>query len=588
MYKAISILLCLALMLGILGACGSTAAPSTASGEASQASVSAAEPASSENGQTDDNAEPADELENSAADLGEAEEASEFEEEHAIEPESMNTYHTLPLADGDVTFTMFDGMNPLLMTYIDSYEDAGIFKWLQETTGIHVEIPAVHPASQNEQFSLMVASGDYSDFMGNMSLYTGGLEGAMSDEVIYDLNEFKDQMPLFFAAIDSYEDSARDCRLDNGAIAMTYMVYTGDYAVYDTGLLLRTDWLNEMGMDLPHTYDEYYDVLTAFHNEHGATAWFSGSGSPFLAHGYNIRAGYSFGWMSGLDCFYIEDGQVQCGFLTDAFQDYIAMMQKWYSEDLLYKDFYNNNTGNASGNSDSLAGVVSGQYSLFEDGATNYSIYKDYDIEIGATYYPVLNEGDKIHVRGGTTRVSQSKYAVSTSCENPELACEWLDIWYSKEAAVAANWGVEGETFEYDENGNPYFTDMITNNPDGMSMSIAVDVYTAPTGCYLVDYRKYSVLWSEDEFEALEIWATDVDGENTLSSFATMTTEETDEYTALAGDLTTYVSTELTKFITGEKNLDSDMDDFIQTLKDMGIERCVELKQASYDRYIVR
>ena len=585
MRKKISLILCLSLLIGILGACGTTAesGSATASAVSEQSSVAASVTApelSAEEALIEDSV--------TSEEAVSYEEPSALEENQVIAPESMNTYHSLPLADGDVTFTMFEGMNPLLMTYIDNYEQAGIFKWLQETTGIHVEIPAVHPATQNEQFSLMVASGDYSDFMGNMSSYTGGLEGAMNDEIIYDLNQFKDQMPLFFAAIDSYEDSARDCRLDNGAIAMTYMVYTGDYEIYDTGLLIRTDWLDEMGMDLPHTYDEYYEVLTAFHNEYGASAWFSGSGSPFLAHGYNICAGYSFGWMSGLDCFYVEDNQVQCGFLTDAFRDYIAMMQKWYGEGLLYKDFYNNNTGNASGSSDSLAGVTSGQYALFEDGATNYAIYNDYDIEIGATYYPVLNEGDKIHVRSGTTRVSQSKYAVSTTCENPELACEWLDIWYSSEAAVAANWGIEGETFEYDENGNPHFTDLITNNPDGMSMSLAVDVYTAPTGCYLVDYRKFSVLWGEDEFKALEIWSTDVDPSNTLSSFITMTTEEADEYTALAGDLTTYVSTELAKFITSEKNLDSDMDDFIQNLKTMGIERCVELKQTAYDRYLVR
>ena len=169
-----------------------------------------------------------------------------------MEVESYSVYHELPF-DTDVTFTMFEGMNPNLMAYIDSYEDAGMFRWMEETTGIHVEIPAVHPASQNEQFSLMMASGDWADFMGNMTLYTGGLEGALEEEIIYDLREFEDQMPLYFRAMDMYEDSARDCRLDSGAVAMTYMIYTGDYDVYTSGPMIRTDWLEELGLSVPHT-----------------------------------------------------------------------------------------------------------------------------------------------------------------------------------------------------------------------------------------------------------------------------------------------------------------------------------------------
>ena len=38
----------------------------------------------------------------------------------------------------------------------------------------------------------------------------------------------------------------------------------------------------------------------------------------------------------------------------------------------------------------------------------------------------------------------------------------------------------------------------------------------------------------------------------------------------------------------GELNFEDDWDDFVQELKDMGLERCVELKQAALDRYYER
>ena len=584
MRKTICILLCLALMLGILGACGSTAASSAASADTEQASASAAESAATENGQPETAAEPADVSESSAA---EPEDSAEPEEASG-EIESMNTYHELPLTDEDVTFTMFEGMNPNLMSFIDTYSETAIFKWLEETTGVHVEVPQVHPATQDEQFALMVASGDFTDFVSNMTLYTGGFEGALADEVIFDLREFEDKMPLFFHAIDMYEDSARDCRLDNGAVVNTVMMYYGDYDKYMVGPMIRTDWLNELGMDLPRTYDEYYDVLTAFKNNYDAVAWFSGSGSPFLANGYNIRAGYSWGWVTGLDCFYQVDGKIQCGFLEDSFRDYLAMMQKWYSEGLIYQDFFTTNNSYVHNMNDSFTDAVNGKYGIFMEEASVMITYRDYDLEIGGTYIPVKEVGDQSHVASGNSRVNLAKYTISTNCSDPELAAEWLDMWYSKEATVVVNWGTEGETFEYDENGNPHFTDFITNNPDGMTQSTARDIYTSPTGGFLDDNRRYTSLFGDAEYEAMDLWNEGMDDAYDLSTFMTMTTQESSEYNGLAGDMTTLVSTELAKFITGEKNTDSDLDAFVQTLKDMGIERCIEIEQAAYDRYISR
>ena len=573
MRKTLCILLCLALMLGILGACGSTAASTAASAESASAEAAGQE------GTPADDGEPADETSY----------VEPTAEEVAEEVESYSVYHELPFADADtVDFSMFEGMNPNLMAYIDSYEDAGIFKWLEETTGIHVSIPAVHPASQNEQFALMMASGDWADFMGNMTLYQGGLDGALDEDIIYDLNEFEEQMPLYFKAMNLYEDAARDCRMDSGAIAMTYMIYTGDYDKYTSGPMIRTDWLDELGLELPHTYDEYYEVLTAFKNEKNAVAWFSGSGSPFLCQGYNIAAGYGFGWVSSLDCWYQIDGQVQCGFLSDSFKDYLTMMQKWYTEGLIYEDFFTNGTNYASGSSDAFADVTNGKIGVWTEEAKAISTYADYDIGVGATYYPILGDGEIDHMNRGATRVNQSKYAIATNCENPQLAAEWLDVWYSSEATVAANWGTEGESFEYDADGNPVYTDLITNNPDGISMSLAKDLYTAPTGGYLIDARKETCLWGDLEFACEDIWGTDIDGEYNMSSFMTMTADESAEYSALAGDLITYVSTELAKFITGEKNLEGDLDTFIQTIKDMGIQDCIDIQQATYDRYLAR
>ena len=53
------------------------------------------------------------------------------------------------------------------------------------------------------------------------------------------------------------------------------------------GMAMRKDWLDELGLDVPVTYDDWHNVLTAFKEQKGATAplWINASaGDPF-----NIR-----------------------------------------------------------------------------------------------------------------------------------------------------------------------------------------------------------------------------------------------------------------------------------------------------------
>ena len=64
----------------------------------------------------------------------------------------------------------------------------------------------------------------------------------------------------------------------------------------------------------------------------------------------------------------------------------------------------------------------------------------------------------------------------------------------------------------------------------------------------------------------------------------TMTTEENTEYAQYYTDLLTYVQENNVKFINGQRSLD-EYDAYRDTLKSMGIEKCIALQQAALDRY---
>ena len=569
MKRLLCMLLCLVMILGVFAGCGGT---ESAPAEASAASEVASEAAEAPEAAPEEAPEAAPE--------------ASIEEIVVEEPEE--PAHVLPLTEEDVSFHLFTGMNPNLMTYVEDYTATAIIRWLTEQTGVKVEIPAVHPATEAEQWTLMIASGDYADFLCSLGNYTGGAQGALDDEIVYDLNDMQEYMPYFFDLMESYPEVYKDCKLDSGSMPATYRVISGDYYAQDFGPIIREDWLNELSLEVPATYDEYYEVLKAFKSEYGATMWMSGSQTSILSLGYNIRCGYYFGRSSGLDCFYQEDGVVKCGFYEPEFKEFLTMVQKWMGEGLIDPDFFTYSCDYVNSDGNAFSAVTTGKHGIWKEEANGMNAYNDYDMDLTAAPIARKNADDVISVDNGKTRVDGIQFAIATTCEEPELAAEWLDMWYSPEATMVANWGIEGEGFEYDEEGNPYYTELITNNPDGLAMNFARELYAAPTGGYLYNMQTVYSLWTEETLGYCDLWNQNFANTNALPSFMAKTTEESEEFSQLSGDIVTYVSETLSKLMIGELNLEGDLDTFIANIKDMGMDRLIEIQQASYDRYLER
>lgn len=56
-------------------------------------------------------------------------------------------------------------------------------------------------------------------------------------------------------------------------------------------------------------------------------------------------------------------------------------------------------------------------------------------------------------------------------------------------------------------------------------------------------------------------------------------------YNRTFSDIDTYMDETVSKFVVGDLSLDQ-FDSFVQQLKDMGIEDCIAIEQAAYDRYL--
>ncbi len=550
--KLVALLLSLALVLS-LGACGGNGESSTSS-EASPSSTTEESGAAAESG---------DESQAETAETG------EFQ---------------LPIVDEPTTLSYFvaDDSNAAIMT--TDWNDNEFYQEMERRTGVHLEFEMVSSADYQTNFNLMIASGNLADMIYvGASYYAEGVDAAIDDGYFLDLTDLVDEyMPNYERIRTSDVQYELLSTTDSGRLGAVYELRQSKQGPW-LGLWIRQDWLDDLGLETPVTFDDYHEVLTAFKNEKGATAPlilnFSGSDGEFgtMSGGLNVLNSWQ------LD----ETGKVNFGPYMDAWKEYVTIMHQWYTEGLIDPDFMATDERTAD-----MAKVVTGASGLFAALYTMPSVYEaaseDPNMNLAPVNPPVMNEGDEGHIRLRDSYTSGNT-AISADSENWEVALRWLDYLYTDEGALLANYGVEGDTFEFDENGKPVFTDKILNNENGWTMTQTVASYLCPSAgiANWSDWTRELAGVPEKDQACYDVWS-EFSDDWRLPSSVTLTQEESTERAALYADISTIVKEQTAQFISGALDIESNWDAYISALEASGMERAIEITQAAYDRYLAR
>lgn len=590
--KLMSLTLCAALGLSLLAGCGDQS--SSASGDSAAASAASA-PQSAVAASAPEAAAPADAV--SAAEASEAEAAPgpvhniTFPGSEKAELDYQNEV-SLPISEDGAELTMLTTavnlMGDLANLGINNYNDFEYMQKLEELTGVHVETTEVNFFTASEQYNVLLASGDYPDLIKNLgTYYSTGLSGALSDDIIMDLtDDLSAYAPNYDYLIHS-NDAETPYYLTDGKVLQFMGTY--DSFINNQGLVLRKDWLEECGLDVPETYDELHDVLKAFKDKYNcSSAIYMNNNCTIttLTEGYNVAtynvsgSGGAGGSSSSLP-YYVEDGVVKCSFIEDGYRDYLTMIHDWYEEGLMDSDF-------VSIEYDPFSSYLSGQITSDQMGVwcTSGEGIDNYTVPVVCMASPVQNKGDKQHMTEMTLAPADDITAISVSsaCEDPDIAMAWLDYWFSEDGVAFYNFGLEGTDYTLDENSTPKFTDAVVNNEFGLSasnyMRCRCAFGTMPS--LMLRYRS-AYLNSDLVNEAWDVWTSNLDGTMAISSNVTMTTEQKEAETYKATDIMTYANQMISQFCNGDADIDTQWDTFVFQLKDMGIEECIELEQAAYD-----
>lgn len=571
--KLLASLLALCMILSMFCACGDTAASSAAAEPAASQTESA--PAAPE-------APPA---EDTSAAEGSAVAASDV-----AWPENPLGNVDLPLVDEETTLTIWMGINPNVLAITnDVGNDCVLWNELAERTGVRLKFTALSPDTESEQFNLMVASNDLHDIISNATtLYTNGGEAAVADEVLIDHLPYltPELTPQICKLMEAYPDAVPEALTESGWLAGMPQMSMQTEATQTFGPMIRKDWLDELGLDIPETYDEMYEVLSAFKEKKGASAPMA---LNYAATGINngLCQGYGiFGLVAEAaqsEPYYQVDDVVTYGPIQPEFKEYLTMLNKWYEEGLLwqdfmsYQDFQNPPTDIILSDN---CGFFYGEVTFI---ATLADASNTEGFELVAIPDLVRNSGDTIPFNAERTYTAATPWSISTQCEEPELAMQFCNYMYTDDGAVLCNYGIEGESFVYNDQGQPVFTDLVLKNPD-MSTTVALFMYCMDRGPFYRDETREQSGYTQAQREASDIWNSNMTTGRALGSTA-LNTEESESVNEFYGDIKTYITQSVLEFVTGTRSLD-EFDAYVQHIKDMGIDQVTACWQDAYERYL--
>lgn len=509
----------------------------------------------------------------------------------------------LPITEEPVTLSYFLGFEGSTLNYIEggTLDNHQVWTWLEENTGVSMDLRVVDKANEGDQFNLMIASGDYADIIPAAD-FTTGLEAAYEEEIVVDLSDMLEEyMPNYWTIVNSDQNLLSEVKDSD--------MFLGIYAIKDQvanpsgmGTFVRKDWLEDLGMEVPQTYDELTEVLKAFKTEKGATEPMSIYNTVSLNNGLLIGGFGALAELSPNDMgtdfansFYQEDGKVIYGATAEGTRKYLSWLNELCKEGLISMDnmqaremnpFSEYNAGEAA------SGATGYMFNMVPFGG----MYSAMSADTNCNWWPVQDvaetAGQTIPFFEEVSLIDMTAVSITTACDELEVAMQFLDFGYSYEGSLLYNFGFqkgsgEGivETWDFDADGEPLF--------DGDALKTVAEATNVASGVIstkdlagVVFDKRLSFEFGERELSCFDAWSTNKSTENMLGSRTTLTAEESTEASAIYSDILTYVATSALQFINGDLNINDDAvwNDYVSKIEDMGVAELTDIIQAAYDR----
>ena len=404
-----------------------------------------------------------------------------------------------------------DDKSPITFEYFNAEGKNGnwdnpVAKAITEATGVTLDVsyPVASQGDAKEDIALMIANDEYPDMIyakgSATDLYQAGALIDMTDLI----EKYGPNIKKMYGAEMEKLKWSQD---DPGIYQLSYAGV--NQKTLTTGGSCQIQWaaLKENDYKYPKTLDEYEKMIKSYLAAHPKTEdGLDMIGITMSASDWHwmITLGNPAGLIADASP---DNGQwiiddeynVHYKHVTDEEKEYFKWLCRMYNEGILDPNFATQT------DDDYIAKVASGRVVAITDAEWHYSQCEATlvaDGKVDQTYVglPVTLREDQVEkalLYQGTT-VGWG-IGITKSCEDPVRAIKFLDYLCSDEGQILYHWGIEGENYFLDDDGQPYRTDeevaKAQSDPD-YAKNTGIDNYTGfpiyGTGSYSEDGFPYT------------------------------------------------------------------------------------------------
>lgn len=486
--------------------------------------------------------------------------------------------------DGDNTYTMF-----MRSTYVDWIKELKWYDVAEERTGIHVDYIS-GPEEFNDVYSEIdqrVISGDLPDAVMTKLAQTNvyGPQGVFADLAPYiekyapNLQKYIDDNPDYKALVTDKDGHIYGLCKETPIFAdlIGYRVDQFKAAGIDPDSIVTIDDFTKALETLKAYYGKdnpNYYPLTGRDTAIRFASWFGAASniSSTESNGIYINGHY-------------KDGSIDI--MNDGAYKMVETMKKWYDEGLIQPEWVAGTFGEA----DWEVAMLNGNGSVFYDYYNRAEWFmenggpdNDPNYQMGVLNFIKDDNGNPQKMTVSMKYNDECVTAVNANCSEDKIKTilTFIDYFYTEEGEILANYGVEGESFKTDANGDKEFiVDYQTEEatPAGEKRwSFLSDRFTV---CKPVDNEAFFKWNAPLIAEATGRLFTD---ENLGTSYVLrFTDDQSKEITNLLASVYDAQMSGITQFIDGTRELTPDnWAAFQQEMNDMGLSRIEEIQLAAY------
>lgn len=474
-----------------------------------------------------------------------------------------------------------------------NYNDSAFAKYVEQEFGIKLKFTVVSIAAVSEKTSLAyAASNAMPDMFWGMAntktLHNPQIKAKKVVNLTPYIEKYGENIKKMFK---DAPDTKYLTTFDDGNTYYLPMYREQDN--YSWKYFINKTWLKNLGLNMPKTTDEFYNVLKAFKTQ-DANKNGNADEIPLIIAAGEAGVGQiplslfsPFGLYSYTNAWSVNSkGTVQYSFATEEYRNGLRFYRKLYQEGLLYNAFRGatyKQIKQWTGNAIQQVGVFAAN--SYTEGTTDESFENNYML-----MNPISESGNGKWINTSFENVWPDWFVMTSNCKYPEIATRLLDWLYSEEGTLTALYGPKGTYWNMDASGNITFDK--SKVPAGKTVNEYC--YTLSPGYPIPHYlsktlsAKINAANSANQSSAAKGYNQQIEAmlkPNSVESFPQIYLTN-EEMQSIKGDMKSEAISFQWEAIGGTKSLDNDWDNYIKRLEKLGLKTETSIQQNGYNRYV--